>query len=139
MWLSWQSGRLQHQRSKVRIQSSANFYRTFVYCKLCWKDENKEKRGRVWPIFNHQSALPLRLIVCWAATQFDIIRTKFIRWHKHMFRFYRHVYSQCNHICTKIYPLGQNFKVLGKFLKLYLVFGKKFGKRVILWAQFSTL
>ena len=27
-----------------------NFYRTFVYCHLCWKDKNKEKRGREWPI-----------------------------------------------------------------------------------------
>ena len=30
LWLSW-------QRSGVRIQSLANFYRTFVYCQLCWK------------------------------------------------------------------------------------------------------
>ena len=26
-------------------------YWTFVYCQLYWKDENKEKRGREWPIF----------------------------------------------------------------------------------------
>ena len=25
-------------------------YWTFVYCQLYWKDENKEKRGREWPI-----------------------------------------------------------------------------------------
>ena len=26
-------------------------YWIFVYCQLYWKDENKEKRGREWPIF----------------------------------------------------------------------------------------
>ena len=28
-------------------------YWTFVYCQLYWKDENKEKRGREWPIFQN--------------------------------------------------------------------------------------
>ena len=42
-WLSWQSGHPQHQRSAVQIQSLANFYKTFVYRQLCWKDENKEQ------------------------------------------------------------------------------------------------
>ena len=27
----------------------ANFYQIFVYCQLCWKDENKGKRGRENP------------------------------------------------------------------------------------------
>ena len=22
-----------------------------IYCQLCWKDENKRKRGQEWPIF----------------------------------------------------------------------------------------
>ena len=36
LWLSWQSGRFQLQRSVVQIQSSANFYigHLFVYCKI---------------------------------------------------------------------------------------------------------
>ena len=25
-----------------------------IYCQLYWKDKNKEKRGRVWPIFKKQ-------------------------------------------------------------------------------------
>ena len=29
-------------------------YWTFIYCQLYWKDENKEKRGREWPIFKKQ-------------------------------------------------------------------------------------
>ena len=48
LWLScWQSFQL--QRSTVRIQSSANFILN-VYCRQRWKDENKDKRGRQWPI-----------------------------------------------------------------------------------------
>ena len=35
----------------VQIQSSANFMLNIVYCQLYWRDENKEKRGREWPIF----------------------------------------------------------------------------------------
>ena len=47
-------GHLWHQRSVVRIQSSANFYQSFLFFQLCWKDVNKEKRGQempvIWPI-----------------------------------------------------------------------------------------
>ena len=32
-------------RSVVQIQSSANFYRTFVYCQWCSTEENKEKEA----------------------------------------------------------------------------------------------
>ena len=49
--LSWLSSPFQHQRSAVQIQSSAKFTLNIVYCQLFWKDENKEKRGREWPIF----------------------------------------------------------------------------------------
>ena len=52
LWLSWQSGRLRHQRSAVRIQSSTNFDQTFVFCQLCSKDENKEKEAGNGPFFN---------------------------------------------------------------------------------------
>ena len=32
-------------------------YWTFIYCQLYWKDENKEKRGREWPIFFKKTKL----------------------------------------------------------------------------------
>ena len=35
LWLSWKSGRFRHQRSAVRIQSSAKFLLNIVYCQLC--------------------------------------------------------------------------------------------------------
>ena len=39
---------------KTEVHSSnpviGKIYWTFVYCQLYWKDENKEKRGREWPI-----------------------------------------------------------------------------------------
>ena len=47
LWLSWQSGRFQYQRSAVRIQSLAKnyLYQTFVYCQLCIeKTKIKKKR-----------------------------------------------------------------------------------------------
>ena len=47
----WQSGRFWHQRSTVWILLSAKFTLNIVHCKLYWIDENKEKRGREWPIF----------------------------------------------------------------------------------------
>ena len=37
----------------LRFKSSHRqkiIYWTFIYCQLYWKDENKEKRGREWPI-----------------------------------------------------------------------------------------
>ena len=41
-------------------------YWTFVYSQLYWKDENKEKRGREWPIFKHiQQLFPLQQKVNW--------------------------------------------------------------------------
>ena len=49
LWLSWQSSRFRLQRSADRIQSSAKLILN-VHCQLCWKDENKEKRGQEWPI-----------------------------------------------------------------------------------------
>ena len=49
LWLSWQSSHFQYQRSEVRIQTPANFYRAFIfYCQLYllyWKDENKMRPG----------------------------------------------------------------------------------------------
>ena len=45
MWLSWQSGRLCHQRSAVRVQSLAIISRAFIYFHLCWEDKNKEKEA----------------------------------------------------------------------------------------------
>ena len=47
LWLSWQSGRFRYQRSAVRIQTSAHFYRTFIYCQLyCFeKTKIKEKEA----------------------------------------------------------------------------------------------
>ena len=50
LWLSWLSSHLWHQRSAVRIQASANFYWTFVYCQLGWKDENEEKEAGNIPL-----------------------------------------------------------------------------------------
>ena len=44
LWLSWQSGCLQYQRSVVQIQSSAKFY---TYTANCWKDENTKKKEAV--------------------------------------------------------------------------------------------
>ena len=43
LWLSWSSGRLRHKRSAVRIQSSANFYRTFVAVNCIEKTKIKKK------------------------------------------------------------------------------------------------
>ena len=43
LWLS----RIRHQRSVVRIQSLAKFYK-FIGYQMHWKDKNKEKRGRKW-------------------------------------------------------------------------------------------
>ena len=51
-WLSWQSGRFRHQRSAVRIPTSAKFLLNNVYCQLYWKDENKKKRPGVAHFFN---------------------------------------------------------------------------------------
>ena len=39
-------------------------YWTFVYCQLYWKDKNKEKRGREWPIF-YISGFILFLATLW--------------------------------------------------------------------------
>ena len=49
-WLSWQSGHFSHQRSAVRIPTSAKFLLNFVCCQLYWKDENKEKEARSGPL-----------------------------------------------------------------------------------------
>ena len=52
LWRSWQSGRLRYQMTRVRIQSSATFTEhIYLLLTVCRKDENKEKRGREWPIF----------------------------------------------------------------------------------------
>ena len=34
----------------LRFESSRSLNWTFVYCRQYWKDKNKEKRGREWPI-----------------------------------------------------------------------------------------
>ena len=50
LWLSWQSGCFQYQRSKVWIQSSAKIYLygTFVNCQLCFgKMKIKKKRPEI--------------------------------------------------------------------------------------------
>ena len=51
VWLSWQSGCFQYQRSAGQIQSSANIYlyQTFVYCELCIETTKIKKRGREQP------------------------------------------------------------------------------------------
>ena len=53
LWLSWQSGRFRYQRSEVRIQIPANFYRTFIYCELYCieKTKIKEKEAGNGPFF----------------------------------------------------------------------------------------
>ena len=53
LWLSWQSGRFRYQRSAVRIQTSANFYRTLIYCQLYCieKTKIKEKEAGNCPSF----------------------------------------------------------------------------------------
>ena len=44
LWLSWQSGSFQRQKSVVRILSLAKFrYRTFVHGQLYWIDEKRKK------------------------------------------------------------------------------------------------
>ena len=44
LWLSWQSGRFRYQRSAVRIQTPANFYRTcIIYCQLYCIEKKKIK------------------------------------------------------------------------------------------------
>ena len=47
----------------VRIQSSENFYHTFVYCQLWLKDENEEKEVRKGPFFKKE--MPLGLPKLW--------------------------------------------------------------------------
>ena len=71
-----------------RFESShrQNLYWTFVSCQLYWKDENKEKRGREWPIFNNclksknakRKKLVVRTTVVWrkvcsAVIDFDFV------------------------------------------------------------------
>jgi len=54
LWLSWQSGCFQYQTSAVRIQTPANFYRTFIiYCQLYCieKTKIKEKEAGNGPFF----------------------------------------------------------------------------------------
>ena len=54
LWLSWQSGCFRFQRSAVRIQTPANFYRTFIiYCQLYCieKTKIKEKEAGNGPFF----------------------------------------------------------------------------------------
>ena len=58
LWLSWQSGRLRHQRSLVQIWSSANFYQAFVYCEL------KKRPGIVHFLKKNMSTKSLCLIGC---------------------------------------------------------------------------
>ena len=48
LWLSWQSGRFQNQRSAVRIPSSEKLLSNIVFGQLYWKDEKKKKPE--WPI-----------------------------------------------------------------------------------------
>ena len=45
LWPSWQSGRLQFQRTRVQIQSSATFIEHFLLLTVCRKDENKKEAG----------------------------------------------------------------------------------------------
>ena len=52
LWLSWESGHFLHQRSVVQIQPTKILYRTFDYCQLHWKYENKEKEARSDPFIN---------------------------------------------------------------------------------------
>ena len=54
LWRSWQSGRFRHQKSMVRIPTSAmiNLYLNVIICQLQpSKDENKEKEARKGPFF----------------------------------------------------------------------------------------
>ena len=51
LWNSWQSGRLRHQGTRVRIQQSAIFKKNIsLILRNCWRDVNKGKMGREWPI-----------------------------------------------------------------------------------------
>ena len=43
LWLSWQSGHVRYQRSALRIQTTANFYITFIYC-IALKRQKKRKK-----------------------------------------------------------------------------------------------
>ena len=69
LWLCCQSCRFLHQRSSVRIQSLTIFHTELACAVNRWKDNNKEKRGQEWPIFqNNISILPpgqLRLKKYW--------------------------------------------------------------------------
>ena len=51
VWLSWESGRFQYQRSAVRIQSSAKFIEHLFTVNCIEKTKINKKRGREWPIF----------------------------------------------------------------------------------------
>ena len=56
LWRSWQSGRFQHQRSVVRIPTSAmiNLYWNVIICKLQpRKGENKEKEAGNGPFIKN--------------------------------------------------------------------------------------
>ena len=44
LWLSWQSGRFQQERSAVRIQSSTTFFWTNIFCQLFVKKTKIEKK-----------------------------------------------------------------------------------------------
>ena len=50
MWLSWQSGRFEHQSSAVRIQSTATFIEPIFPVNCSYKkDENKEQEAGKCP------------------------------------------------------------------------------------------
>ena len=62
LWCSWQSGRFRHQRSVVRIPTSAmiNLYSNVIICQLQpRKDKNKEKEAGKGPFKkkNHSNGL----------------------------------------------------------------------------------
>ena len=50
----------ENQRSAVRLPTSPKFLLNNDYCQLYWKDENKEKRGREWPIFLKKLSLEIK-------------------------------------------------------------------------------
>ena len=59
LWLSWQNGHLQYQRSVVRIQSSAKNYNDDVFLFTVEKRKTKKKRSRKFKktfLFNKKPA-----------------------------------------------------------------------------------
>ena len=53
LWFSCLSGRFQHERSTVRIQSMAKIYPEQECSLNCWKGENKEREREAYLIYNN--------------------------------------------------------------------------------------